>query len=476
MLAKANWAKSAMNGRSLKSPGASKPWNNRHSEQYAEWKITRKFISGISMKLLQVILLFSLSIVSCSTFAVEETYIREYTYQASEVDSKVSSRTLALQQVKTLLLQELGTHVSAIVSQQTSSDGMNLNKVDIETLSAGVVKIDILEEKWNGSEYYLKAQIKADPNDVLKAIDKMLDVQNKQQQIDRLNTALSKANAANKDAATSLKELRKKTEAALAENERLKNQFANINTAEEQQRIQATYTKNVNTVSAAELYRQGDLYYRQKDYSSAIKLYRESANLGNAVAQAALGFMYANGLGVPQDYMQAVHWFQESANQESAYGQANLGFMYDYGYGVKRDFTNAVYWYQKSADQGNSFGQHQLGFMYFSGHGVNQNYSEAVYWFQKSADQGFALGQYMLGNMYEYGQGVNQNNNKAAYWYQKASEQGNALAQMALGIAFEKGRGVQQDYSKAIYWYRKAAAQGAKYATKKLKELSQKAN
>lgn len=427
------------------------------------------------MKLLRVILLLS-SIITCSAFSAEETYIREYTYQASEVDSKVSSRTLALQQVKTLLLQELGTHVSAIVSQHTSSDGKNLSKVDIETLCAGVVKIDILEEKWNGSEYYLKAQVKADPNDVLKAIDKMLDAQNKQQQIDQLNTALSKANAASIDAATSLKESRKQTDAALAENERLKKQLTTKNTVEEQTRIQAAYTKNVNTVSAAELYRQGNISYQQRDYSNATKLFRKSANQGNAVAQAALGFMYANGIGVARDYTQAVYWFQKSADQGNAYGETNLGDMYFYGKGVNRDFSIAFNLYQKSANQGNAFGQVQLGFLYLAGYGVTRDYTQAVYWFQKSADQGFALGQQMLGNLYANGEGVNQDDNMSVYWYQKAAEQDSVIAQMALGSAFENGRGTQQDYSKAIYWYRKASAQGAEFAAKKLKELTHKTN
>ena len=40
-----------------------------------------------------------------------EIYIREYTYNASEADSKLSSRTIALDQVKIILLQEIGTHI-----------------------------------------------------------------------------------------------------------------------------------------------------------------------------------------------------------------------------------------------------------------------------------------------------------------------------------------------------------------------------
>jgi len=39
------------------------------------------------------------------------TFEKEYTYQASEIDSKVSSRAIALEQVKRLLLEEVGVYL-----------------------------------------------------------------------------------------------------------------------------------------------------------------------------------------------------------------------------------------------------------------------------------------------------------------------------------------------------------------------------
>ena len=40
-------------------------------------------------------------------FATEKTFVHEYTYQASDYDSKVTSRANALEQVKTILLEEV---------------------------------------------------------------------------------------------------------------------------------------------------------------------------------------------------------------------------------------------------------------------------------------------------------------------------------------------------------------------------------
>ena len=42
-----------------------------------------------------------------------EVFEREYTYQATKIDSKESSRAIALEQVKKLLLDELGIYVES---------------------------------------------------------------------------------------------------------------------------------------------------------------------------------------------------------------------------------------------------------------------------------------------------------------------------------------------------------------------------
>ena len=45
------------------------------------------------------------------------------------------------------------------------------------------------------------------------------------------------------------------------------------------------------------------------------KLYRKTAEQGDAAAQNNLGFMYINGLGAPQDYIQAHKWYNLATSQ-----------------------------------------------------------------------------------------------------------------------------------------------------------------
>jgi uncharacterized protein len=73
------------------------------------------------------------------------------------------------------------------------------------------------------------------------------------------------------------------------------------------------------------------------------------AQRGDAHAQAVLGFMYANGNGVPQSYNLAVEWYKKSAWQGDTEGQYLLGLMYDKGFGIKADVIQAYKWLDLAA-------------------------------------------------------------------------------------------------------------------------------
>ena len=85
--------------------------------------------------------------------AEKKTFVKEYTYHASDIDSKVTSRSIALEQVKRMLLEELGTYLIA----ETEAKNFQLTKDKVTVLTAGTVRTEILAEKWDGLTYYLKA-------------------------------------------------------------------------------------------------------------------------------------------------------------------------------------------------------------------------------------------------------------------------------------------------------------------------------
>ena len=208
-----------------------------------------------------------------------------------------------------------------------------------------------------------------------------------------------------------------------------------------------------------------------QDDAKSVEWYRKAAEQGYAAAQHQLGWNYANGKGVPQDDAKSVEWYRKAVEQGHAGAQNSLGVMYQGGYGVQQDDAEAVEWYRKAAKQGHTEAQHNLGWMYASGEGVQQDDAEATVWYRKAAEQGHAGAQSSLGVMYAYGRGVKQDDAKAAEWLHKAAEQGNTVAQYNLGQMYRYGMGVQQDDAEAVAWYRKAARQGHKGAQKELVEL-----
>ncbi|MCL4536131.1 MAG: hypothetical protein M1610_00845 [Nitrospirae bacterium] len=135
--------------------------------------------------------------------AEKVTFVKEYTYQASELDSKASCRTISLEMVKRLLLEELGTYLIS----ETEVKDFKLTKDQVKTYSAGIVGAEIIEEKWDGKTYWLKAKVSADPKEAAKALKKIVD---------------------DKYQAKQLEDSRKKAEELTKENERLRKQLEAI--------------------------------------------------------------------------------------------------------------------------------------------------------------------------------------------------------------------------------------------------------
>jgi TPR repeat protein len=93
----------------------------------------------------------------------------------------------------------------------------------------------------------------------------------------------------------------------------------------------------------------GRAAYARADYVGAARLLIPLAERGNAAAQALLGFMYANGQGVPQGYEVATYWYRLAAEQGDTTAQYLLGLMYDKGFGVPLDEIAAHMWLNLAA-------------------------------------------------------------------------------------------------------------------------------
>jgi len=93
----------------------------------------------------------------------------------------------------------------------------------------------------------------------------------------------------------------------------------------------------------------GERAFARQDYVRSAAAFFRRAERGDAVAQAYLGFMYANGRGVPQSDVESVKWLRRSANQGYPTGQFMLGLMVDKGRGAPQDFVEAEMWLDLAA-------------------------------------------------------------------------------------------------------------------------------
>jgi TPR repeat protein len=242
------------------------------------------------------------------------------------------------------------------------------------------------------------------------------------------------------------------------------------------------------------------------DRVAAARWYRQAAKHGDATAQAALGWCYANGEGVPQDHVGASRWFglaaahdgqihldwmyemgctsddpvaqarwyRQAAEQGHADAQASLGWCYSDGKGVPQDHREAVRWFRLSAEQGLARAQVNLGYAYELGLGVPQDYGEAFHWYSLGADQGQPYGLSNLGELYQRGLGVERNDAEAVRLFRLAADAGFSGGQYYLGLMYEQGRGVPQDITEALRLYRLAADQYLPEAIEALKRFEQR--
>jgi len=271
-----------------------------------------------------IICMFCLLVVSLNA----KIFIREYTYQASEADSKITSRAIALEQVKRLLLEEIGVYIRATVLSgeiETSGEVKELTAKQIEIISAGITETKILEENWNGEIYYIKAEITADEKDVLKRLDKVIDDKEKTKQ---------------------LEESHRKTEEALAEIERLKQQLIQNQDENEKLKIQKEYNQSSSQLTAEDWFQKGYNAAEIGEYDNTI-LYNKKAieiNPDFAEAYCNMGFAYVN----KGNYDKAIECFQKAIalypNNPEVYD--NMGVAYYY----KDNYDKAIECFQKAIE------------------------------------------------------------------------------------------------------------------------------
>jgi tetratricopeptide (TPR) repeat protein len=385
------------------------------------------------IKRISLILLFS-----CILFATDKTFVREYTYQASDYDSKVTSRANALEQVKRLLLEEVSMFIKSEINMSTTevsiggeSELNDFYENKITSITAGITETKILEEKWNGVEYWMKAEITIDPDDVDR---KVSDIVNSREKLKELE------------------DVKKRADDALAEIERLKKELARSKSDADQLRLTKAYNKETDVLSATDWFNKGYHAGINEEYDKSISFFLRAIELDPddaALAYYSLGVVY-NDQG---NLTKAIESYEKAIkiNPDAAGAYNNLGLAYkDQG-----NLTKAIQYYKKAIelDPDAAKAYNNLGIVY-----ANQgNHTKAIEYYKKTIelDPDDAEAYYNLGLTY-YLQG---NYTKAIQYYKKAIEldpDDAAKAYINLGLLYVQ----QGNTTKGIKLLQKAARLG----------------
>lgn len=274
-----------------------------------------------------------------TAFVFSKTFIREYTYHASDMDSKLSCRAIATDQLRMELLNEIGAYVESeqILSTKEVGDDFSQNFTEnIATISAGITEFEILNETWNGETYWMKASISVDKKDLEQKLKQLISDRQKTQELAQIQTELL---AANKE----LDSLRKALDSVKEENKAL---------------VKNDYENQINVLSSKDYFLQGFEALNQENYQQAISLLSKSitlnANNANAygnrgIAKSKIG----DHIGAIKDFDQVI---KLKPNDPQAYFSRGLAHVQldhkidaiqDYSTAIKLDPKNADYYYNR---------------------------------------------------------------------------------------------------------------------------------
>ena len=172
------------------------------------------------------VLFFALALLFVSAaFGQKRTFKRDYTYRASERDSKVTARAAAIREMQTLLLLEIGQVIQseqALKKLSATKDGKETFSEsfsqEVMAITAGFVEMKIIEEDWDGKTYYVEARMTVDPKEVSQRVAEILNNKQKEKELEeaqkREKAELAKAEQARAEAEKKAAKSAPKTAAA----------------------------------------------------------------------------------------------------------------------------------------------------------------------------------------------------------------------------------------------------------------------
>lgn len=169
-----------------------------------------------------------------------------------------------------------------------------------------------------------------------------------------------------------------------------------------------------------------------------------------AIADYAVGLMYAHEIGTELDHEKAFHYFMKSARGGVPPAIHNIANAYAQGKGVEQSDKNAFSYYELAAKSGDAASKFTLANWLFTGKGVSEPDKMRSYQLMREAAlAGHPYAMFNLGAIYIEGEVVDKDMKQAAEWFEKAADKNIPEAAINVGKMYAVGEGVARDLKKA---------------------------
>lgn len=128
------------------------------------------------------LIICSLFLVFCISPSIEAStsFITEYKYQSSDFDTRLSSRVMAIENIRRVLLGEMAAHFEV----EPEIKILNLTTDNISVLTLLVFRPEILNERYISGEYSIKAKVIAENRQFLKYYEALRQEPQKMQEFE----------------------------------------------------------------------------------------------------------------------------------------------------------------------------------------------------------------------------------------------------------------------------------------------------
>lgn len=172
------------------------------------------------------------------------------------------------------------------------------------------------------------------------------------------------------------------------------------------------------------IFEEGKAAFKTKDYKTALKKYKQAAELDFAPTFNEIGYMYYRGYGVEKDIEEAKRWCKRGMEKQDGNSFGGYAVLLDNEDATEAEKREAFQCMKRATELSHENGLwwKNLGNMHLFGTGTSKNLDEALRCYNRAAELGRSEVFSDIGSNYLFGIGVEEDIDEARHWYKRGME------------------------------------------------------